>query len=272
MDAEEILHETVAIARRAGVVLDGWLGRLEGVEFKGEVDLVTAADRASEAYLVEALGRLLPEAAILAEEGSGRDAASVWRWIVDPLDGTTNFAHGYPVYCVSIALEDADGMVLGVVHDPTRAETFTARRGAGAARNGEPIRTGRRATVGEALLVTGFPYDIRTSPRTNLPQFAAFARRARGVRRSGSAALDLCYVAAGRCDGFWEEKLSPWDLAAGALIAGEAGATVTGYHGDPLRLDQGHVVAANPVLHRAMVNLLATVEGEASLPPLGPRR
>jgi len=241
------------------------------VRFKGEVDLVTDADTASERLLVTRLGAALPEAGILAEEGGGRDPSRTWRWVVDPLDGTTNFAHGFPVFSVSIALQHERRTVLGVVHDPGRGETFTASETSPTRLNGRDVHPTTIADPGLALLTTGFPYDIRTSPRTNLPQFQAMALRAQGVRRGGSAALDLAYVAAGRFDGFWEEKLSPWDLAAGAFLVERAGGRVSGYDGAPLRLDAGHVVAAGTGLHGALLEILAGVEREAGLPPLGPR-
>jgi myo-inositol-1(or 4)-monophosphatase len=268
MDLQALLGEVIRVAEEAGRVI-----RTTGageVTYKGEVDLVTEADRASEALLVERLGALLPGAGILAEEGSGHDPGAALRWVVDPLDGTTNFAHGYPFYSVSVALEDPDGVALGVVHDPVRGETFAARRGGGAHAGERRLQVTGRG-LDQALLITGFPYDVRESSRDNLAAFSAFAKRARGLRRGGSAALDLAYLAAGRLDGFWEEKLAPWDLAAGTLLVTEAGGVVTGYAGEPLDLEAGHVVAAGPGLHAEMVEVLRAVEASSGLPPLAPR-
>jgi myo-inositol-1(or 4)-monophosphatase len=260
-------------AREAGALLLGYLGSLPGVETKDQAgNLVTEADRASEALLVKRLGAALPGASILAEEGSGIDRGGAVRWIVDPLDGTTNFAHAYPVFCVSIALEADGERVLGVVYDPVREEMFTAVRGEGAFMNGERLSVSGTERVDAALLVTGFPYDVRTNPRNNVTQFTRFLVTSRAVRRDGSAALDLAYLAAGRFDGFWEEGLAPWDVAAGALLVEEAGGRVSGYRGDPMRLDGGNIVAANPALHAALVGELTAIEDGGTLPPLASRQ
>lgn len=265
---EAFLEAAVAAAREAGALLLDHFRRGVSVDLKGAVDLVTEADRAAEALVVARLRAALPEASILAEEGGGFDGRGDLRWVVDPLDGTTNFAHGYGVFAVSIALEREEASVLGVVLDPVREECFTARRGGGAHLNGRPIAVSGRARLEEALLATGFPYDIREHPRNNLPQFAAFARRARGVRRDGSAALDLCAVAAGRFDGFWEEKLAPWDVAAGMLIVAEAGGAVSGYRGEPADAFAGNLVASNGRIHGEMVGVLESIERSGELPPL----
>jgi len=271
MEWHHLLPGTVAAAREAGEVLLGYLGRLDRVEHKGAVDLVTEADRAAERFLVDRLARLLPEASILAEEGSGKEASPTVSWIVDPLDGTTNFAHDYPVFAVSIALVAEGERVLGVIHDPMRDECFTAIRGMGARLGDAALRVSGTGGLGDALLVTGFPYDVRTNPRNNVPQFTAFLKRARAVRRDGSAALDLAYVAAGRFDGFWEEGLAPWDMAAGALLVEEAGGTVTGYDADPLDLFAAHIVATNGRIHPELLETLAEVERAEALPPLSSR-
>jgi len=271
MEWRQFLPGTVAAAREAGEVLLGFLGRVD-VEHKGAVDLVTEADRASEALLVKRLGELLPGAAILAEEGSGKPGTSGLTWVVDPLDGTTNFAHEYPVFAVSIALLAEGERVLGVIHDPTREECFTAVRDGGARLGDAVLRVSRTEALQEALLVTGFPYDVRTTPRNNVPQFTAFLKRSRAVRRDGSAALDLAYVAAGRFDGFWEEGLAPWDMAAGALLVEEAGGRVTGYDAGPLDLSDAHIVATNGRIHDPMLGTLREVEAGAGLPPLSSRR
>jgi myo-inositol-1(or 4)-monophosphatase len=261
----------LAASEEAGNLLLGFLGHLESVEYKSELDLVTRADRESERFLVDRLSRLLPEASILAEEGSGIERDPEVRWIVDPLDGTTNFAHGYPIFCVSIALEKNGECILAVVHDPTRSESFTAIRGGGARRNGDRIRVSEAGTLNRSILVTGFPYDVHTTPRNNLPQFGRFLRTARAVRRDGSAALDLAYLAAGRFDGFWEECLAPWDVAAGSLLVEEAGGRVSGYRGEPNDLRAGHIVASNGLIHAAMLEILTEVEEQGGLPPLTTR-
>ena len=271
MKDEELVHRVTLAAREAGTLLLDQLGRIQ-VELKGAIDLVTEADRASERLLVQRLHDLLPEAAILAEEGSGTSGSAGLRWVVDPLDGTTNYAHGYPVFCVSIALERSGATELGVVLDPTRDECFTARRGHGAFLNDEPIRVSATGKLDAALLVTGFPYDVRDTARDNLTQFRAFLKTARAVRRSGSAALDLCYVAAGRFDAFWEESLAPWDMAAGALIVEEAGGRITGYRGEAHDIESGNILATNGHVHGEMQSILETIEREAGLPPLETRR
>jgi myo-inositol-1(or 4)-monophosphatase len=271
MNDHALLQHTIKIAQDAGGLLLERLGH-SAVEHKGVVDLVTEADKASERFLVERLHAVLPEAGILAEEGSGSDGNSGLRWVVDPLDGTTNFAHGYPVFSVSIALERDGAIVLGVVLDPMRNECFSALRGSASCLNGKTIQVSATPDLDTALLVTGFPYDVRTTERDNLTQFRRFLKTAQAIRRGGSAALDLCYVAAGRFDGFWEESLSPWDMAAGVLIVQEAGGRVTGYLGGAPDIESGNILATNGRIHDAMQSILAGIEHEAGLPPLQIRR
>ncbi len=268
MDLDTVLEGARAAALEAGELLLDKLGRLRHVEHKGAVNLVTEADRESEALVVARLAALLPEASILAEEGTAIDRPSPFRWIVDPLDGTTNYAHGYPVFCVSIALQAEGETVLGVVHDPTRGETFTARRGEGAFRNGERLRVTGEARLDQAFLVTGFPYDVRQSSRDNLVQFGRFMKLTQALRRDGSAALNLAYVAAGRFDGYWEEKLHPWDVAAGTLMVEEAGGRVSGYFGRRFDLRRLHLVATNGAVHDQVVAVLREIEASGILPPL----
>jgi myo-inositol-1(or 4)-monophosphatase len=255
-----------------------------------ERDLVTEFDRAAEALLVARLAAAFPDDAVVAEEGGGRAGGSGARWLVDPLDGTTNFAHGLPLFCVSIARElgppplgpgpkargglppSMDGgaggpqsggaVEVGVVHAPALGLTFAARRGEGATLGGAPIRVSDEARLEHALLATGFPYDSAESADDNLAQFTALQKRAQGVRRFGSAALDLALVAAGRFDGYWEMKLKPWDLAAGTLLVEEAGGRVTGWSGGPSVLDRGACVATNGRVHDALLAALA----EAGIP------
>jgi len=228
------------------------------VDYKGEVNLVTEADRRAEAVIVSTLHRHFPDHQVLAEEsGEGTRRASPYKWIIDPLDGTTNFAHTFPMFCISIALETRGVVVLGVVYDPLREEIFLAEKGRGATLNGRPIRVSQTEKLNGSLLVTGFAYDVREDLKNNLDHFGNFSLRAQGVRRTGSAALDLCYVACGRLDGFWEMKLAPWDTAAGFLIATEAGATVTDFKGQPYTIYLKEIVASNGRIHREMVEVLA---------------
>ena len=260
----ELLDFGVGLAREAGLILrEGW-GQTHRPDHKGRIDLVTEFDRRSEALLLERIRGRFPAHAVLAEESGGSVATDGFRWIIDPLDGTTNFAHNYPFFCVSIGIEHAGEMVAGVIHDPIRDETFTAVRGEGAALNGEPIAVSGIGEIENALLVSGFHYSIRERPEPTFTLFREFLLRAQGVRRDGSAALNLCYLACGRFDGFWEARLSPWDMAAGVLIVREAGGTVTNFSGGEFRLDGLQVLAANPALHAAMRDLINSVPGAAT--------
>jgi myo-inositol-1(or 4)-monophosphatase len=229
------------------------------VEKKGPIDLVTAADVAAEQAFRQLIASRFPSHEVLGEEaGGGRTDAqgARWRWIIDPLDGTTNFAHGLALFCVSIALEVDGRTEVAVVYDPVGQELFSAERGGGARLNGAPIRVSTRHDLVDALLCTGFPYSIREHQRRQVEVFAAFLGRSRAVRRLGSAALDLCYVAAGRFDGFWEEQLHAWDIAAGVLIVQEAGGRVTGYADEPIDLFGGRIVASNGPMHRPMLETI----------------
>lgn len=253
----------VEAALKAGQILREGFGGLRRISYKGSPsNLVTEMDRRAEALIVEHLLEAFPSHAVLGEEGGARPGASDYRWLIDPLDGTTNYAHGLPVFAVSIALERAGIVELGVGYDPSREECFVAERGKGATLNGEPIQVSATRRLDESLLATGFPYDIRTTAATNLPEHAALSLRARAVRRLGSAVLDLCYVAAGRLDGFWELALGPWDMAAGGLIVREAGGHVTDLHGGPWRLDDPGLVASNGSIHDAVLAALAEARRE----------
>ncbi len=224
------------------------------IGYKGVVDLVTEADRASEAFIVESLERAFPSHHIHGEEGGGKGApkaTAAYHWYIDPLDGTTNFAHGLPQYSVSIALVGPEGMLLGVVYDPVRDERFSAARGMGAHLNGAPIHVSQTPKLAQALVATGFPYNRWTAEDDNTAEWRRFMKRTQGVRRLGSAALDLCYVAMGRLDLFWEKHLSPWDVLGGALIVEEAGGRVTDFDGgrpEPEHLG-ARVVATNGLIH-----------------------
>lgn len=232
-----------------------------GVRHKSLIDLVTRYDNESEAYLLGEIRRRFPGHSILSEESGaleGGDPAT--QWIIDPLDGTVNFAHGIPHFAVSIAFAVNGVVELGVVYDPMRAECFSAGRGQGAWLNGEPLRVSQVQDLDSSLLVTGFAYDIRTRPDKNLKEYARLALLSQGVRRLGTASLDLCYVAGGRFDGYWELNLNPWDLAAGALIAAEAGARVTTVAGgSELLVGQPSILAANPRLHSLLMAALNEV-------------
>ncbi len=238
-----------AIAREAGAVLRAFFAKGVETEYKGDVDLVTVADRTSEQLIRERLAAAFPEHGIYGEEGTRDRLEGEFRWYVDPLDGTTNFAHGFPQFCVSLGLEqrpvglapEADGrLVAAVIYDPLRDELFTAERGGGARLNGRPLRVSRTPVLAESLLATGFPSHKRHR-NPNIHFYHEFTLRSHGVRRAGSAALDLAYVAAGRLDGFWEFNLNPWDTAAGILLVEEAGGRVTDFSGRPFRLDSREI-------------------------------
>jgi myo-inositol-1(or 4)-monophosphatase len=250
------LEVAIEAARAAGEVLRGSFGQRHSVRYKGEVDLVTEADESAERTIKEILRDSFPTYGVLAEESGWLAGEGSGRWIVDPLDGTTNYAHGLPFFAVSIALERANEVVLGVVHDPIREETYVAERGSGASLNGELLRVSDTAELRRALLVTGFPHDRREIPDA-VELFGRFAMLTQSMRRLGSAALDLCYVAAGRLDAFYERGNQAWDIAAGILLVEEAGGTATDYRGGILSLDGQEIVASNGALHPAMVDVTA---------------
>jgi myo-inositol-1(or 4)-monophosphatase len=258
------LERRVAVdaARAAGRLLRDELSGSRRIAYKGApTNLVTEMDRRAEAEILGRLRGAFPDDAILAEETGAAAGRSGRRWIVDPLDGTTNYAHGLPVFGVSIALETERRIVLGVVYDPTRDELFVGERGGGATLNDAPVRVSATAALGEALLVTGFPYNIRETRDTNLAEYAAFSVRARAVRRLGSAVIDLAYVACGRFDGFWELTLGAWDVAAGGLLVEEAGGALTGIDGGPMDVDAPTLVASNGRIHEQILRVLKEVRG-----------
>lgn len=244
-------------SRSAGKLLRDMLGSALGVRSKGlRSNLVTEADTASERLIREIIGADFPDDAILGEEGGTSGDARSGRWIVDPLDGTTNYAHGYRCFSVSIAYESGDGLQVGVVYDPMADELFSAAAGAGAHLNGAQLHASARSDLRDGLLVTGFPPIGADDDLENLRVMGRFMRRAQAIRRDGSAALDLCYVAAGRFEGFWEAGLHAWDVAAGALIVNEGGGRVSDYSGAPLRIDCGELIASNGLVHDAMLDVL----------------
>ncbi len=258
----QLLDTALSLAAAAGEVLMSGLGRSLIIETKSEnTDLVTRFDREAEAVIVDGLRARYPRHRILAEEGGERPGErDAPLWIIDPLDGTTNFAHGLPLFSVSIACLVAGQTRVGVVYAPALNYRFAAVRGQGATCNGRPIGVSQTAALDSALLTTGFPYDRRTSPENNLAQFVALKKRVRGIRRLGSAALDLSLVAAGRFDGYWEMKLKPWDIAAGLLLCEEAGGQVSSWTGGPVDLYRGEVLATNRLLHPSMLAALSEVK------------
>jgi myo-inositol-1(or 4)-monophosphatase len=239
------------LAREAGALLISYFGKVS-IEYKGDADLVTQADRSSEKLIVERIRKQWPHHDLIGEEGSRTETGSDYRWYVDPLDGTTNFAHGYPVFCVSMGLEYKGELLAGVVYDPTRDEMFTAAKGSGAQLNGRAIRVSKTARLKESLVATGFPSHKRHK-NPNINFYHQITLRSHGVRRAGSAALDLCYVACGRYDAFWEFNLNSWDTAAGVLLVHEAGGKVTNFRGEPFSIDSRQVLATNGVLHAEML-------------------
>ncbi|PYS70877.1 MAG: inositol monophosphatase [Acidobacteria bacterium] len=255
-----MLDFAIQTARDAGRLLAKRFGRKIEITNKSEIDLVTESDLASERLIIDRIKTYYPRHSILAEESGASEphdrAAQIdWRWIIDPLDGTTNYAHGYPCFCVSIGLEHKGRLEIGVVYDPIRDEMFAAERGQGASLNGRRISVSRTMNLSAALLCTGFPYDVRQ--RNEFARhFANFIMAAQGVRRDGAAALDLAYVAAGRFDGFWEEGLKPWDVAAGSLIVEEAGGRVSNYQGGPLSIYSPPIMASNGLVHEQMMSVL----------------
>jgi myo-inositol-1(or 4)-monophosphatase len=261
---EALRDLAIEAAQAAGQIQLAGLEAEREIATKGtEIDLVTQIDRACEERIAAMIGERFPEHQLLAEEGTTAGSRSEYRWIVDPVDGTTNYAHGYPIFCVSIAVERAGEIVVGVVHAPMLRETFVATRGGGAWLNGRRLRVSQADDMNRSLLVTGFPYDIRTRPDNNLDHWNTFAVRCRAVRRDGSAALNLAYVAAGRFDGFWEIVLQPWDMAAASLMVTEAGGRLTDLYGRPFDPFGSVCVASNALIHDQILETL-----RLNLPPL----
>jgi myo-inositol-1(or 4)-monophosphatase len=258
------LERRVAVdaAQAAGALLKRELHGARRIAYKGTpTNLVTEMDARAEELIVGRLAAAFPDDGILAEEGGASAGGSGRRWLIDPLDGTTNYAHGVPIFGVSVALEAAGRVELGVVFDPNLAELFVAERGRGATRNGERLAVSAAPALGESLLATGFPYNIRETADNNLKEYAAFSVRARAVRRMGSAVLYLAWLAAGRLDGYWELRLGPWDVAAGSLLIEEAGGRITNLAGGPLDLDAPAVVASNGRIHGALLAVLKEIRG-----------
>jgi myo-inositol-1(or 4)-monophosphatase len=249
----------VKTARQAGQYLRNIFHHQHAIMYKGRINIVTEADHGSENLIIEAIRREFPDDDILTEESPGMDRGRSARWIIDPLDGTTNYAHGFPIFCVSIALEVGGIVQLGVVYQPMLDEMFVAERGGGTFQNGNPLQVSSISGLSASLLATGFPYDIQESEQNNIRYFNTMVVQAQAVRRAGSAALDMAYVAAGRFDGFWELKLMPWDTAAGVLLIQEAGGTVTDIVGRPYHLGGPDVLASNGLIHQQMIDALKAV-------------
>jgi len=260
------LETAVEIAREAGALLTTYFERRVPFELKGEFDLVTEADRASEKLVVERLRSRFPQHGIVAEEGGGHPSPSEYRWYVDPLDGTTNFAHSFPIFNVTLALERAGEVAVGVVFDPIRQEMFTAERGSGSWLNNRRIRVAATSRLDSSLLCTGFP-TRRRHLNVNVHFYHQLAMATHGVRRTGSAAIDLAWVACGRLDGFWEFGLKPWDMAAGRLLVTEAGGRISDMRDRPHDFDSPHLLADNGHLHEQIVEIFGEVfEGRYRVP------
>lgn len=273
MEIEEFKKIATQAALKGGEILNEHRGRVKSIGYKDEVNLVTEVDRISEETILQIIKKNFPDHAILTEESKEfipkvhpeiKKSKSIYKWIIDPLDGTTNYAHGFPMYCVSVALEKNGEIILGVVYDPNLDELFVAEKGKGAflskgssiAEDKRKISVSQTIELSQSLLATGFPYDIRKSKIDNLDHFANFYKKAQAVRRGGSAALDLCYLAMGRFDGFWELKLSPWDMAAGSLMIEEAGGKVTDFLGGPFNIYLKEILASNGKIHQQMMEVL----------------
>ena len=255
-----MLAVAIETARLAGAFLKQHLGKVRVIEHKqGEAkNLVTEIDKRSEEIIIDTIRKHYPGHDILAEEsGNARGRSSEFRWIIDPLDGTTNYTHGLPIFCVSIGVEWKGELIAGVIYDPNFDELFTAERGRGAFLNGKKISVSTTDVMARSLLVTGFPYNISNNPSHAIEHFIQFLTKAQAVRRMGSAAIDLAYVAAGRYDGFWEVALQPWDMAAGALLVQEAGGTLSTFSGEPLSIYTKEIVASNGIVHQEMIDILS---------------
>lgn len=256
MDLGRIRDVGVAAAARAGEILLKYWGKTHTVEKKGAINLVTEADLASENAIIQLIRAVFPDHSVLAEESGVSLGTDAYEWIIDPLDGTTNFAHNLPDFSLSIALAFEGDIIFGVVLNPVTGELFCATRGDRSTLNGRPIRVSSTKVVGESLLVTGFPYNLQSVIRPLINRFERCLLAAQGVRRLGSAALDLCYVACGRFDGFWEQNLAPWDTAAGVVIAQEAGARISDFSNGPYSIEKKEILATNALIHQEMTALL----------------
>ncbi len=257
MDLEHAKRVGIEAAYSGAKILRDHFGRISHIDRKGAFDLVTEADTASEKMIIQTILAAFPDHAILAEESGANHGNAEYRWLIDPLDGTTNYAHHLPLFSIAIALAVRNEMVMGLVLNPMDGELFSAIAGKGAMLNDKPISVSSTASVHSSLLVTGFPYDMYTIIGPLMKRFRICQEKSQGVRRLGSAALDICYVACGRFDAFWEQNLKPWDKAAGAVIAAEAGARITDFANQPFSIDQPEILVSNGRIHREMLSLLA---------------
>lgn len=257
ISSAKLLNIAMYSAKVAGNIINKRINTDKQVSYKGIVDLVTDVDKLCEGKIVKIISKNFPTHSILAEESAGIHKNSNYKWIVDPIDGTTNFFHSYPFVSVSIGVEYRGEVVIGVVYDPIKKEMFHAVKGKGAFVNSKRLHVSDVRIIEQSLLSTGFPYDIRNSNENNIDNWIKFIRRAQAIRRDGSAALDLCYVAAGRFDGFWEIKLKPWDVAAGSLIVKEAGGRVTDFNGNPYSIYTNRIVVSNAHIHKILLDVLS---------------
>lgn len=258
MIEEQLKRVALKAVKEGGAILMQHFGRIQSIDHKGAIDLVTEADRQSEQRIIQIINNSYPDHRILAEETGDSGNSSSFKWIIDPLDGTTNYAHTYPCFCVSLAIEHEGELIYGMVYDPSRQELFTGEKGEGAYLNGKMIKVSSTRELNQSLLCTGFPYDVRDDIEGNLLNFSNFLSKSQAVRRDGSAALDLCYVAAGRFDGFWEQKLFPWDMAAGSLLITEAGGELSNFKGEKSSIYDEEIVASNGIIHHQMIDVLQT--------------
>jgi myo-inositol-1(or 4)-monophosphatase len=270
---EKMIQLASEAAREAGALQKKSLGKVKNIEFKGDINLVTEVDKACEKLIIEKIQKAYPDHDILAEESGVSGSQSLAsgadiRWIIDPLDGTTNYAHTYPFFCVSIGIERQGKLTAGIVYDPIADELFTAIRGQGAFLNGNPIAVSKNETLKRSLVCTGFAYNVHEAEVDNLDHFTNFIKTAQAVRRDGTAALDICYVACGRYDGFWEMSLWPWDMAAAVVILEEAGGTVSMFRGTPFDVYGHEILSSNGLIHEEMIKTLA----QGKLGPEGRRR
>ncbi len=250
------LEFAIRCAKESGKIQKRYFGKKIGIHHKGAIDLVTDVDMACQETIIKMINKEFPEDEIISEEKKNDFESDKNRWIIDPLDGTTNYAHGYPFFCTSVAYEEKGVVTIGAVYNPVFKELFYAKKGEGAFFNNKRIKVSEISVLKKALLSTGFPYDLPTSKNNNIDNFISFIYEAQAIRRDGSAALNLCYLACGRFDGFWEIKLNPWDMAAGSLIVEEAGGTITDFQGDKFSIYNSEIVASNGLIHQDMVRVL----------------
>jgi len=260
MDIEDAKRIGIEAIYSGARVLRNHFGRIAQINQKGAFDLVTEADTESEKQIMETILKAFPDHAILAEESGVNKGTAEYKWLIDPLDGTTNYVHQLPLFTIAIALAVRDKIELGLILNPMDGELYSAIAGKGAELNGKPIKVSSNASVSNSLLVTGFPYDFNEIVEPAMKRFSVFQQASQGVRRLGSAALDLCYVACGRFDGFWEQNLKPWDKAAGAIIATEAGAVITDFSNQPFSINQKEILVSNGKIHQEMLSLLKIEE------------